>query len=115
MAKFEREKVAFVVWMQVFFSIQPGVLSVTDYDPDLSQFAELLALPLAEFAEATKDISPKPCLPGFEPEAFLLMAPHLAKTPVNLLRPQIEAEYPDGKRIFNGWVLLAAEQTKSGN
>jgi hypothetical protein len=86
---------------------------VTDYDLDLSQFAELLALPLAEFAEVTKDINPKPCLPGFEPKTFLLTAPHLAQTPVNLLRAQIEAEYLDGKRIFNGWVLLAAEQTKS--
>lgn len=88
---------------------------MTDYDPDLSQFAELLALPLAEFAEATKDINPKPCLPGFEPETFLLRAPNLAKTPVNLLRRQIEAEYIDGERIFNGWVLLAAMQAKNGN
>jgi hypothetical protein len=88
---------------------------VTDYDPDLSQFAELLALSLAEFAEITTGVTPKPCLAGFEPEAFLRIAPHLANTPVNLLRKQIEAEYPDGKRIFNGWVLLAAEQAQRGS
>lgn len=86
---------------------------MTDDGLDLARFAELLALPLAEFAEVTKGIDPKPCLTGFEPEAFLAANPHLAKDPVNLLRAHIEAEYSDGKGLFNGWVLLAAEQAKS--
>ncbi|MBD2156266.1 hypothetical protein [Leptolyngbya sp. FACHB-16] len=76
----------------------------------LNRFNELVELPLAEFAEATKGINPKPCAPGFEPEAFLLREPRFARLPVKRLQSRLETEFLEGERIFSDWMLLAAEQ-----
>jgi hypothetical protein len=73
-------------------------------------FSELMALPLGEFAEATKNISPSPCIPGFEPKALLLIEEKLQHIQTNDLQDWLRKEYLDGSRIFSGWLRLALIQ-----
>lgn len=55
---------------------------MTEIPPDYGRVAELMALPLGDFVEATKAIKPMPCISGFEPEAILRIEPQLATIPV---------------------------------
>lgn len=82
--------------------------------PQYVLFANLMELSLEEFAIATRGIEPKPCIQGFDPESFLKKEPQLANSKVNDLQVWLETEYSDGRRIFNGWMLLAAIQSQSG-
>lgn len=74
------------------------------------RFSELMALPLGAFAEATKNISPSPCIPGFEPKSLLLIEEKLQHIQTNELQDWLNKEYLDGSRIFNGWLRLALIQ-----
>jgi hypothetical protein len=71
---------------------------------------ELMSLPLGQFTEATKDISPRPCDPGSEPELFLHIEPDLANVPTKQLLPRLLRDYRSGRQIFDGWLQLALEK-----
>lgn len=83
---------------------------MTEISPDYGRIAELMALPLESFVEATKSVKPMPCIPSFEPEAILQVEPRLSTVPVREVRSWLEKEYLDARRIFNGWLRLAAVQ-----
>jgi len=69
-----------------------------------------MSLPLREFAEVTKGLNLKTCIPGFDPAAFLLNEPQLADTHTTNLLPWLIQQYSNGSEIFDGWVKLAVEQ-----
>ncbi|MBD1909215.1 MULTISPECIES: hypothetical protein [unclassified Leptolyngbya] len=71
---------------------------------------ELMSLPLGQFTEVTKDISPRPCDPGSEPGLFLRIEPTLANIPTKQLLPRLLREYRSGRQIFNSWLQLALEK-----
>ncbi|MBD2153149.1 hypothetical protein [Leptolyngbya sp. FACHB-16] len=74
------------------------------------RIAELMALTLKEFAQATKHVADKPCAPGLEPKAFLVSEPQFAEIPVTQLGVMLVQKHRRGLKIFSGWAQLAVRQ-----